>query len=91
MALGAVLIGLLVVALALLYLYGTRSYSYWSEKGVEYVKPYPFVGTMWRVFTRKEHLGDYFVRLAKHFRACALVDIIKYFENFGTCAESATQ
>jgi cytochrome P450 family 9 len=68
MALGAVLIGLLVVALALLYLYGTRSYSYWSEKGVEYIKPYPFVVTMWRVFILNEHLGDYFVGMAKNFK-----------------------
>lgn len=33
-----------LVALAALYLYGTRSFSYWQKKGVKHDKPIPFVG-----------------------------------------------
>ncbi|KAL4713705.1 hypothetical protein ACJJTC_004236 [Scirpophaga incertulas] len=29
----------------LLYLLGTRNFSYWKRKGIKYVKPYPFVGS----------------------------------------------
>ncbi|KAF4524101.1 hypothetical protein B566_EDAN007684 [Ephemera danica] len=51
---------LALVALALAYHYFTSTFSYWDERGVKFVKPYPVVGSMLSVMTLREHMLDHF-------------------------------
>ncbi|KAG5884528.1 hypothetical protein JTB14_029061 [Gonioctena quinquepunctata] len=41
----------------LLYLYWTRNFHYWKNRGVPYVKPTPFFGNIKDVLTFKKGLG----------------------------------
>jgi hypothetical protein len=50
---------------ALLYYYTTRSFSYWKDRGVAFVKPYPIIGSMLTVLKQKEHIGEFFKRIAE--------------------------
>ncbi|KAF4524103.1 hypothetical protein B566_EDAN007686 [Ephemera danica] len=45
------LIRLVVVAIALIYYYLTSTFNHWRDKGVEFVKPYPIVGSMTKART----------------------------------------
>jgi len=64
---------LLAVALALTYYYATRNFSHWKKKGVEYVQPYPFIGSLWKIVSRQEHMSDFFLNLARKFKGLKFV------------------
>jgi len=61
-------VALFVVILALLYHYATRNFSYWKDRGVTFIKPYPLFGSLFKVFTKKEHMADFFGRIAKKYK-----------------------
>jgi cytochrome P450 family 6 len=56
-------VALLVVVLALAYYYFTSTFSYWKNKNVKFIKPYPLVGSMGRVMAIKEHLLEFNTRI----------------------------
>jgi hypothetical protein len=58
-------LALLLVLLALTYFYFTSTFLYWKDRDVEFIKPYPLVGSMGRVMSLKEHLADFFQRIYK--------------------------
>jgi hypothetical protein len=41
---------------------------YWKDRGVNFVKPVPFVGSLSRILLQKDHMTDFFGRLAKQFK-----------------------
>jgi len=65
MELFSVPVALFVVILALIYRYATRNFSYWKDRGVTFVKPYPLVGSLFNILAQKEHMGAFFCRVAK--------------------------
>ncbi|CAG5040823.1 unnamed protein product [Parnassius apollo] len=43
-------VAIALLAVVVLYLYGTRTYKYWEKRGIKYVKPVPFLGTYGSVY-----------------------------------------
>jgi hypothetical protein len=64
----AVLLSLIAIVLVLFYKYLTRTHDYWKEKGVIFLKPYPIVGSLWKITSRQEHMCVFFMRLARKFK-----------------------
>lgn len=62
------LLSLIVITLVLFYKYLTRSFDYWKEKDVVFLKPYPIVGSLWKITSRQEHMSVFFMRLARKFK-----------------------
>nr|AZR39450.1 cytochrome P450 [Agasicles hygrophila] len=60
-----ILLGTLFVAL---YLFFARHANYWKKRGVPFVKPVPFFGTMLDVFTSKKVIGLLFQDLYKEMK-----------------------
>ncbi|XP_073959253.1 cytochrome P450 6B6-like [Choristoneura fumiferana] len=58
---------LIVLLIYLAYLYGTRSYKYWEDKGVKYCKPVPFFGSMMSVFLQRKSMTDFFTELYRRY------------------------
>jgi hypothetical protein len=58
-------VGLAAVAFALLYYYATRNFSYWKDRGVPFIKPVPIFGSLLSVLMQKEHIGEFFRRIAE--------------------------
>jgi hypothetical protein len=58
-------LALVAVAVYLIYHYFTKTFDYWKNKGVVFVKPYFLVGSMKSVLLIQEHLGDFIERLYK--------------------------
>ncbi|XP_047998832.1 cytochrome P450 6a2-like [Leguminivora glycinivorella] len=52
------LIGLLAVVIILLYLFGTRTFSYWAKRGVKHDVPVPFFGNAKRQFLQEISFAD---------------------------------
>lgn len=55
------------IILVLLYFIGTWNHRYFKELGVPYVKPVPWFGNMWPLFTKKISVSDYVVMIYKKF------------------------
>ncbi|CAB3366879.1 Hypothetical predicted protein [Cloeon dipterum] len=60
----AYVLGLVAVLVLIVFKLGTRNHEYWRRKGVESVGAVPFVGSMWPVVSLREHMADFFHRLA---------------------------
>lgn len=58
-----------IVVVILLYLYGTKDHEYWKKRGVTYVKPSPYFGSFFRVFTQRicfsDQLYEYYFQYTK--------------------------
>ncbi|XP_061717079.1 cytochrome P450 6a2-like [Cydia pomonella] len=52
------LIGLLAIVIILFYSYGTRTFSYWSKRGVKHDAPIPYFGTAKRRFLQQIATAD---------------------------------
>ncbi|CAH2049034.1 unnamed protein product, partial [Iphiclides podalirius] len=51
-------VALLLVALLALYMYGTRNFKYWEQRGVKYVPPWPFVGNNGRIYLMRRSMTE---------------------------------
>ncbi|XP_047998830.1 cytochrome P450 6B2-like [Leguminivora glycinivorella] len=52
------LLTVVVVVVVLIYLYGTRTFSYWAKRGVRHDAPIPFFGTAKRQFLHQISVAD---------------------------------
>ncbi|XP_049794554.1 cytochrome P450 6j1-like [Schistocerca nitens] len=52
------IVAALVVLVGLLCRYMMRNFNFWKDRGVPYMRPWPFVGNMGTVVACKEHLAD---------------------------------
>ncbi|XP_046980611.1 cytochrome P450 6j1-like [Schistocerca americana] len=52
------MVAALVVLVGLLCRYMMRNFNFWKDRGVPYMRPWPFVGNMGTVVACKEHLAD---------------------------------
>lgn len=66
-------LALLLVLLALAYYYFTSSFSYWKDRGVKFLKPYPVLGSMVKVMTVQEHLLQFNQRVYQEHEGEAFV------------------
>ncbi|KAK7793191.1 hypothetical protein R5R35_012834 [Gryllus longicercus] len=46
-----------ITVIFLLYIYATRNFKYWSERGIPYFRPIPFVGNLKEVVTFQRNIG----------------------------------
>ncbi|XP_073965060.1 probable cytochrome P450 6a13 [Choristoneura fumiferana] len=56
-------IAIVCVICALLYVYGTGTYGYWSKRGVKHDAPIPFCGNARRTFMREISMCDLFTEV----------------------------
>ncbi|KAH8417476.1 hypothetical protein KR222_000725 [Zaprionus bogoriensis] len=56
-------LAIVVVLLVLAYRWSTANYGFFAERGIEYDKPIPFVGSMWQMIARKKSMFDMIVDL----------------------------
>ncbi|XP_061717078.1 cytochrome P450 6a2-like [Cydia pomonella] len=52
------LVGLLAIVIILIYSYGTRTFSYWTKRGVKHDAPIPYFGTAKRQFLQQIAFAD---------------------------------
>ncbi|EDW59415.1 probable cytochrome P450 9f2 [Drosophila virilis] len=52
-----------VVALLLAYRWATANYNFFKERGIDYEKPFPFVGNMHKILLRQQSIFDLIVDL----------------------------
>lgn len=48
---------IILIFLAVAYVYTTRNYKYWKLRGVPYKQPYPLVGSLWNVISGRSQIG----------------------------------
>lgn len=46
-----------LILLIFIYVYSSRNYKYWKQRGVPYIQPSPLVGNFWNVFSGQTQLG----------------------------------
>ncbi|KAM8704843.1 hypothetical protein ACLKA7_009322 [Drosophila subpalustris] len=56
-------LAIFVVLLLLAYRWATANYSFFKDRGIDYHKPYPFVGSMWKMILRKKSMFDLVIEL----------------------------
>ncbi|XP_064549918.1 probable cytochrome P450 9f2 [Drosophila montana] len=56
-------LAIFVVALVLAYRWATANYNFFKERGIDYEKPYPFVGNMHKMVLRQQSMFDLIVDL----------------------------
>lgn len=44
----------------------TRDFDYWKRRGITYVKPTPFVGSLGPILTMKYSIGEYVQKIYKY-------------------------
>lgn len=59
------LLTLAIMLLGLGYVYATWTFTYWQDRGVPFVKPFPFVGNFKHLALMKKSLGEVYVDLYK--------------------------
>ncbi|KAH8311562.1 hypothetical protein KR044_006913 [Drosophila immigrans] len=52
-----------VVLLLLAYRWSVANYNFFKDKGIDYHKPIPFLGSMWKMFLRQKSMLDLVVEL----------------------------
>jgi hypothetical protein len=72
---------LIAALFALAYWYLTSTFSYWKKKGVLYLKPYPVVGSVWKLIAMKEHTYDFFARICKQNKNEKLIGYFQVLTN----------
>lgn len=60
---------LCLVLIFLLYKHATRNFDYWKKKNVPFVKPIPFLGNFYEVFTLKTVMGECIAKMYRQFKA----------------------
>lgn len=56
-------LSLILVAIVALYIYGTRNYKYWQQRGVKHDKPVPFFGNNYRNYLRQKSITELAVEM----------------------------
>ncbi|KAL7727134.1 hypothetical protein ACLKA6_016094 [Drosophila palustris] len=56
-------LAIFVVLLLLAYRWSTANYSFFKDRGIDHHKPYPFVGSMWKMILRQKSMFDLIVEL----------------------------
>ncbi|KPJ08459.1 Cytochrome P450 9e2 [Papilio machaon] len=59
---------LFLVAIYLLYYYGTYNYDYFEKKGISYIKPTIFVGSLWMRVTKQISYQNYQLYVYNYFK-----------------------
>lgn len=57
------LLALVVVILLVAYHWATLHYNFFKDRGIQYDKPYPFFGSMIKMFLRQQSMFDIVVDL----------------------------
>ncbi|XP_077291891.1 cytochrome P450 6k1-like [Arctopsyche grandis] len=50
------------------YLYVTRNFNYWKDRGIVYLKPVPFLGNLGPIFTYKESIGEFLLKIYNDYK-----------------------
>jgi len=56
-------LAIFVVLLVLAYRWSTANYNFFKDRGIDHHKPYPFVGSMWKLYLRQKSLFDLLIEL----------------------------
>lgn len=56
-------LAIFLVFLLLVYRWSTANFGFFKDQGIEYAKPYPFVGSMWDLISRKKSMFDHTIDL----------------------------
>lgn len=51
-------LAIFVVLLLLLYRWSIDNYNFFSEQGIDYEKPYPLVGSLWKLYLHRKTFFD---------------------------------
>lgn len=51
-------LAIFALLLVLIYRWSTATFNFFEERGIDYVKPYPFVGSMWELIIHRKSLFD---------------------------------
>ncbi|XP_065342833.1 uncharacterized protein LOC135941346 [Cloeon dipterum] len=54
-------LGLIAATLTLAYFYAVRNYDYWAKRGIPFIKPVPFFGSMINTVLKTKAFADVFV------------------------------
>ncbi|XP_017769503.1 PREDICTED: cytochrome P450 9e2 [Nicrophorus vespilloides] len=73
-----ILLALILVLVALLYIYFVLSHRYWKKKGIQHVEPTPIIGSLYENMTRSKSLADLiesFYKQLKQYRYSGLYNL----------------
>lgn len=59
---------LIFVAIYSIYYYGTYNYDYFKKKGISYIKPVIFFGSVWKRVTKQISYQDYQLYVYNYFK-----------------------
>lgn len=57
-----------VIIITLLYFYGTRTFDYWTKKGIKHEKPMPFLGNAFGIFLQRQTPTGHFHELYQKYK-----------------------
>ncbi|KAF4522250.1 hypothetical protein B566_EDAN009094 [Ephemera danica] len=61
-------LSMLFAVFGLIYVYFTINFNHWRDKGIKFIKPYPFVGSIGPLMSLREHILEFNQRLYREYQ-----------------------